>query len=278
LTYEEVNTIHEMVASTENCHLNPTGLAWLAQRLGKVYASPTSWYRLIRRHGWKRPRQRVYSAKRKVGIRATQTNAVWHIDTSIIRLLDGKRAYLYAVIDNFSRRILSWRVTDSFDPTVPAQLLQQASQGIHPTVPQVITDSGVENRNPSINALIESGVLTRILAQVNVTFSNSMIESWWRMLKHQWLYLNELDSVESVRKLVKFYVEQYNSVVPHPRFEGRTPDEVYFENGSDVPKQLEDARRAARKARQEVNRARTCDSCRKVPELVPLHPQKPNSS
>jgi transposase InsO family protein len=35
---------------------------------------------------------------------------MWHIDTTVIRLLDGTRAYLHAVIDNFSRRILGWRV------------------------------------------------------------------------------------------------------------------------------------------------------------------------
>ena len=55
-------------------------------------------------------------------------------------------------------------------------------------------DSGVENTNSAVTALVESGTLRRILAQVDVVFSNSMIEAWWRMLKHQWLYLNELDS------------------------------------------------------------------------------------
>src|SRR2546426_11703696 len=39
---------------------------------------------------------------------------MWHIDTTVIRLLDGTRAYLHAVIDNFSRRILAWRVADTF--------------------------------------------------------------------------------------------------------------------------------------------------------------------
>jgi transposase InsO family protein len=41
---------------------------------------------------------------------------MWHVDTTAIRLLDGTRAYLHAVIDNFSRRILSWRVADTFAP------------------------------------------------------------------------------------------------------------------------------------------------------------------
>ncbi len=41
-------------------------------------------------------------------------------------------------------------------------------------------------------------LLSRVLAQTEVTFSNSLIESWWRMLKHQWLYLNTMDSAKTV--------------------------------------------------------------------------------
>jgi transposase InsO family protein len=51
----------------------------------------------------------VHPAKPKIGLRTTRANQMWHIDTTVIRLLDGTRTYLHAVIDNFSRRILdSW--------------------------------------------------------------------------------------------------------------------------------------------------------------------------
>ena len=119
LTPIEVNTIRDMVTSDEYRHV-PTGiLARLAQRLGKVFASPTTWYRLVRAHKWRRPRQRVHPAKPKAGIRASRANEIWHVDTTLIRLLDGSRAYLHAVIDNFSRRILAWRVAGLFIPASP---------------------------------------------------------------------------------------------------------------------------------------------------------------
>ena len=73
-------------------------------------ASPSTWYHLVRQYGWRRPRVRVHPAKPKVGLRTTGPDEMWHIDTTVIRLLDGTRAYLHAVIDNFSRRILAWRV------------------------------------------------------------------------------------------------------------------------------------------------------------------------
>ena len=70
------------------------------------------------------------TAKPKVGIRASKANEIWHVDTTLIRLLDGSGAYLHAVIDNFSRRILAWRVADCFNPGVTAQLLRDAAPGM----------------------------------------------------------------------------------------------------------------------------------------------------
>ena len=107
LTAAEVEAIRRLATSHEYRHV-PTGtLALLAQRLDKVFASASTWYRLIRHHQWRRPRQRVHPAKPKIGIRASHPNEIWHIDTTLIRLVDGSRAYLHAVIDKFSRRILA---------------------------------------------------------------------------------------------------------------------------------------------------------------------------
>ena len=80
LTTSEVRAIKAMVTSVEYRHV-PTGtLAILAQRLGKVFASPSSLYKLIRQHGWRRPRLRVHPAKPKVGLRTLRPNEAWHID------------------------------------------------------------------------------------------------------------------------------------------------------------------------------------------------------
>ena len=88
-----------------------------------------------------------------------------------------------------------------------------------------------------------------------------MIESWWRVLKQQWLYLNTLDTVSTVRKLVAFDVEQHNSHLPHSAFMGQTPDEMYFATGRDIPKQLAAARITARETRMKHNRSQTCRTC-----------------
>jgi hypothetical protein len=234
LTIAEVRVIEAMVTSPAYRHV-PTGtLAVLAQRLGTVWASRSTWYRLARTHGWRRPRLRVHPAKPKVGLRATRANEMWHIDTTVIRLLDGTRAYLHAVIDNFSRRILAWRVADTFAPVNSVTVLLDASQAATPseTTPVVLADAGVENVNAQVDDLITTGVLRRVLAFTELRFSNSMIEAWWRSLKHQWLFLHSLDCVAPVRRLVAFYVEEHNCVLPHSAFRGQTPDEMYFGTGN----------------------------------------------
>ena len=152
----------------------------------------------------------MHPAAPREGIRAARPDEIWHIDTTIVCLLDGTRAYLHAVIDNYSRRILSWRLSDCFDPSVCAVLL---------------------------------------------------IEAWWRTLKHQWLFLHQLDSVATVRRLAAFYVEEHNTRVPHAAFDGQTPDEMYFGTGEHVPAALAIARTDARRRRLEVDRTVRCAVC-----------------
>ncbi len=266
LTFEEVHAIGDMVTSTEYRHV-PTGrLAVLAQRLGRVHASATTWYRLVRKFRWRRPRVRVHPPKPKVGLRTDRPDAAWHVDMTVIRLLDGSRAFLHAVIDNFSRRILAWRVSNRFETINTVHILREALErrdGISDR-PMVVVDAGVENVNSKVDELVDSGVIRRVIAQTEITFSNSMIESWFRSVKHQCLFLHTLDSAGTVRSLVEKYVFEHNARIPHSAFQGQTPDEVYFGTGDHVPEEIEASRRRARDARLAVNRAASCNACVRI--------------
>ena len=129
---------------------------------------------------------------------------------------------MHAAIDNFSRRILAWKIAGTFDPIATAEILLVASKGVVSGKPMLLADGGVENFNGAVDELIGSGMLSRVLAQTEIAFSNSLIESWWRVLKHQWLYLNTLDTVPTVRKLVAFYVHEHNTRLPHSVGKRRT--------------------------------------------------------
>ena len=117
--------------------------------------------------------------------------------------------------------------------------------------------------NAQVDDLIATGVLRRLLAFTDLKFSNSMIEAWWRSLNHQWLFLHPLDSVATVRRLVAFYVDAHNRVLPHSAFHGQTPDEMYFGTGDAVPADLR-SRAAARRARVDANQSASCETCPSV--------------
>ena len=76
-------------------------------------------------------------------------------------------------------------MADTFAPVNRVAVLLAATQGAtrSPSAPVVLADAGVENVNAQVDALIETGVLRRLLAFTELKFSNSMIEAWWRSLK-----------------------------------------------------------------------------------------------
>ena len=125
----------------------------------------------------------------------------------------------------------------------------------------LVVDGGVESVNRGVDELVASGVLRRVLAQADVTFSTSLIEAFWRSMKHNGLFVNSLDSVDALRRHVSLYVKAHNTEAPHSAFRGRTPDEVYFGKGEQVAADLAAAKGAAREARLEANRAASCGQC-----------------
>ena len=95
---------------------------------------------------------------------------------TIIKLLDGTKAYVHAVIDNFSRRILAWTVAGRLDPMNTHDVLTRAAGHLVAST-NVFMDSGVENLNGDVDPLFERSALHRVIAQIDVSFSNSLIEA-----------------------------------------------------------------------------------------------------
>jgi transposase InsO family protein len=155
---------------------------------------------------------------------------------------------VHAVIDNYSRRILAWQANTTYDTSTTAKLLIEAAMGLKGVIPKVYMDSGAENLNTQVDALVASGTIQRIIAQVDVVFSNSMIESWWRMLKHG---------------------------IRHSR--DRPPMKCTSVKGAIYQTSVNDARTIARQARLATNRAVSCSRCAPTDCLVQIE-NKPTES
>ena len=135
------------------------------------------------RERWLRPRLRLDPAKSRIGFRAAAPNEAWHVDVTINQLLDGTKAYLHAIIDNYSRRILAWTVAERLNPMNTCLVLNQAAASLSEPETKVHMDSGVENLTHDVDKLLEGGTIERTIVQIDVSFSNSLIECWWRYLK-----------------------------------------------------------------------------------------------
>jgi putative transposase len=190
------------------------------------------------------------------------------LDVTIIRMLDGSRAYLHGVLDNYSRKVLAWRVEPELSAASTRAILLEAREALVAGAKvNVLTDGGSENmiiaKDTDLVAVAE-----HVVAQVTVQFSNSMIEAFWKQLRHQWLYLHQLDSIAAVRRLVTEYIADHNTIIPREQLGGRTPDEAYARLALPI---IASAHLEARRARVEANRAVRCRSCspRSASEAAP---------
>jgi putative transposase len=262
LTTGERRTMREYVTDFAFRHLSVASLALLAARRGDAITSASTWYREVRRQGLRRPRKRIHPRRPKVGVRASAPNEIWHIDASRVRLLDDTVVWVHGVIDNYSRKILAWTIGGTCKADATDELLRQSIQFLpaHADIVTVLTDSGSENVAVEDDAF--AGLLRRVRAQVDVTYSNSLIESFWAQLKHRWLHLHDLDTLAALQALVATFVEDHNALIPRAALGGRTPDEVFFGREEDLPERLAVARRQACVERVQFNQARvSCGGC-----------------
>lgn len=127
---------------------------------------------------------------------------------------------------------------------------------------EVMMDPGKENDNGKVIQFINSNNLRRTLAQVDVHYSNSMVEGLFHSLKNRFLYHQKVKSAEELLRKANFYFQQHNDVVPLSVHKGGTPIEVYKSKWNDSEKaDLHANKKLAILARKNKNQQPPCESC-----------------
>lgn len=266
LTAGEIQTIKELYTDKRYSHFSVLSLSLWAKRAGKVMASASSWSRIIREAGLKRNKVRVYPTKPRIGIRASAPFQILHIDVTILRLMDGTRAFIQCVIDNFSRYVLAWKVSCDYGGLRTRELLTTALSkakelGLR-VVPNVFCDSGSENINADVDSMISAGQILRTIAQIDVEFSNSMIEALFLRLKHRYLFTFPLTNFEALEKGAEFFFTESNTVIPHSALGGATPEEIISGKWNEEKiEELKNQIKTARILRRRINLALKCPVC-----------------
>jgi transposase InsO family protein len=265
LTSKEIRIMRDLVTSKKFSHYPIRSLHFYAKRRGLLICSYSTWRKYIGHFQWKRPRKKSRKRKRKVGIRANHPNEIWHLDVSYFILPNKTKLFIQAIIDNYSRYVIAWQVMDSYDGSKTGALLQKAIN-LTTNPPdgklRLIVDGGGENRSKSVNHLEERGHFHKQVARFEISFSNSMVETLFRSLKHNYLFHQEIRSLASLKKHVDFWFKEHNEEIPHTAFDGETPAER-FQNSWTMEEEIRILVRQqeAVKLRIQENQRIFCESC-----------------
>jgi len=229
LTGDEVVKIRTIAADKKYSHFTLTALWKFAFRNSLVVCSRDTWFKYITMYELNRIVRKGKKNLFKIGVRAKHTNEVWHLDLTVIQLLDGKKIYLQAVIDNFSRYIIDWDLHESKCAKNTRELILRSKTKLREDTFQtnVYMDSGGENIANLVKSIFIGRQIKQIFAQIDVRFSNSMIEAFFRSLKVNFLYHKSFKTIEDLRRCITFYINEYNTRIPHSAFNFETPNEVY---------------------------------------------------
>lgn len=160
------------------------------------------------------------------GVEITKVNQVWSADITYIRLTQGF-VYLVAIIDWFSRYILSWRVSISLESDFCVDALEEAIEKHNQ--PEIFnTDQGSQFTSKNfINELTKHQIKISMDGKGRA-LDNVYIERFWRSLKQEKIYLIILNTVKEAKNAIMDYINFYNQKRIHQSLKYFTPEQVYL--------------------------------------------------
>jgi len=156
----------------------------------------------------------------------TRPDQVWAMDISYIPMARGF-VYLAAVIDWFTRRVLSWRVSITMEVDFCLAAVEEAL-GKHGRPEIFNTDQGSQFTSAAFTGLLADNAIAISMDGRGSWRDNVFVERLWRSVKYEEVYLRAYDSVAEARASLGRYLDFYNRKRPHSSLDARTPDQAYF--------------------------------------------------
>jgi putative transposase len=159
-------------------------------------------------------------------VAVTRANQVWSTDISYVPMKRGF-VYLIAVIDWFSRRVLSWKLSITMDVSFCLEALDEAlSKHDKPEI--FNTDQGSQFTSEAFTGRLKKESIAISMDGKGRWCDNVFVERFWRSIKYEEIYLHAYDSVSEARNRIGQYIQFFNSRRPHSSLQAQTPDQVYF--------------------------------------------------
>lgn len=157
-------------------------------------------------------------------ITSSYPNHVWGIDITYIRLR-ASWMYLVAVLDWFSRYVVSWELDDTLQLPFVLAAVQRALAQAKPVIWN--SDQGSHFTSPQYRALLLAAVVQISMDGKGRALDNIFVERLWRSVKYEEVYPNDYASPREARQGLTRYLTFYNDERPHQALAYRTPTEVY---------------------------------------------------
>jgi len=156
----------------------------------------------------------------------TEPNQAWAMDITYIPMNKGF-IYLAAVLDWATRRLLSWRVSNSMTVDFCIEAVEAAIR--EHGCPEIFnTDQGSQFTDKDFVGLLQKHGIQISMDGKGSWRDNVFVERLWKSVKYEEVYLHAYDSVTEARRGLERYFLFYNQRRPHSSLDGRTPDMVYF--------------------------------------------------
>jgi putative transposase len=159
------------------------------------------------------------------GLTAAYPNHVWSIDITYLPLVGGWM-YLVAILDLYSRYVVTWALDDTLEMPFVLDAVTRALAQARPRLWN--SDQGSHFTSPQYTQLLLDAEVQVSMDGKGRALDNIFIERFWRTVKYEDLYLQEYASPRAVRTGLRRYITKYNEERPHMALEYRTPAEVYF--------------------------------------------------
>ena len=206
--------------AAEGCKVGRRHVKTLMQRMGieALYRRP--------RTTKPEPGHKVYPYLLR-GMEITRPNQVWAMDITYIPMARGF-VYLAVVLDWFSRRVLSWRVSITMEAAFCVETLEEAL--VKHGKPAIFnTDQGSQFTGGAFTGVLTNNGVAISMDGKGAWRDNVFVERLWRSVKYEEVYLKAYDSVSEARASIGRYLDFYNARRPHSSLDGITPDQVYFD-------------------------------------------------
>lgn len=260
---EERERILKMAKDDAYTDLSHRQLAIVASEEGIVEASPSTFYREMKKAKLMdhRAQRTPRSPQEKPEIKPEGPHQCWSWDLSYIAL-GPFFVYLFAIIDVYSRKIVGWHL--SFNATVRAMKVAWdkalTAEGLldvlgAPQLPTALSDHGVQMAKKTAKQFFRDLGIKQLFARYQTPEDNAWIESWFRILKYDWLRFKDYVSFDQLKAFIEAFIRYYNHDRYHGAIEYVTPEQKHSGKASQILALRKERMKRTREKRLAINRS-----------------------